>query len=175
MVGGKNKINKEEQNPLTPTHMHSVKGVEYPKLSLNRGWTLETSENVKSGMGSMGWKEAWYMWEEWGAPPPATELGKQEDEDDKNGTDGGFRLEEQMTDGWETAEERGSRGRNSSCPNEWLRDCLKVGLGLDEWGVPSPCCPASRELSTNLWEPKASWGSMWRWRRDIILGAVGTK
>ncbi len=144
----------------------------YPKLSLREECVLETSEKVKSGMGSMGWKEAWYIWEEWGATTPPTELGKQEEEEDR---DWGFRLEVQMMEGWDTAEERGGRGRQSSCPNDWLRDCLKVALDLGGYGFPSPCCPANRQLSTNLWEPMASWGSMWRWRRDIMLGAVGTK
>lgn len=146
----------------------------YPKLSLREGCALEISENVKSGMGSMGWKEAWCVWEEWGATAPPTELGKQEEED-KEERCWGFKLEEQMMEGWDTAEERGGRGRQSSCPNEWLRDCLRVALDLAGCGIPSPCCPANRQLSTNLWEPMASWGSMWRWRRDIILGAVGRK
>lgn len=147
----------------------------YPKLSLHEECALETSEKVKSGMGSMGWKKAWCVWEEWGATAPPTELGKQEEEEDKEERDWGFRLEEQMMEGWDTAEERGGRGRHSSCPNDWLRDCLRVALDLGGCGVPSPCCPANRQLSTNLWEPMASWGSMWRWRRDIILGAVGKK
>lgn len=50
----------------TPTHMQSVWRMEtdgYPKLSLHEECTLETSENDKSGIGSMGWKEAWYAWE----------------------------------------------------------------------------------------------------------------
>lgn len=123
----------------------------------------------------MGWKEAWCVWDECGATAPPKELGKQEIEEDKEERDWGFRLEEQMTEGWDKAEEREGRGRHSSCPNEWLRDCLRVALDLGGCGVPSPCCPANRQLSTNLWEPMASWGSMWRWRRDIILGAVGKK
>lgn len=146
----------------------------YPKLLSHEERALETSERMKSGMGSMGWKEAWYTWEEWGAAPPPTELGKQEAEEDKEDRDGGFGLDVQMMEGWDTAEDRGGRGRHSSCPNDWLRDCLRVALDLDGCGVPSPCCPANRQLSTNLWEPMASWGSMWRWRSDIILGAVGT-
>lgn len=123
----------------------------------------------------MGWKEAWCVWDEWGATVPPRELGKQEIEEDKVERDWGFRLEEQMTEGWDKAEEREGRGRHSSCPNEWLRDCLRVALDLGGCGAPSPCCPVNRQLSTNLWEPMASWGSMWRWRRDIILGAVGKK
>lgn len=170
-MGGLKKTNKTKQ----PTHMPGVLRTQrqtrrYPKLSLREGCTLETSEKVKSGMGSMGWKEAWCVWEEWEPTVPPAELGKHEEEWE---TDWG--LEEQMMEGWDTAEERGDRGRQSSCPNEWLRDCLKVALDLGGCGVPSPCCPADRQLSTNLWEPMASWGSMCRWRRDIILGAVGTK
>lgn len=145
----------------------------YPKLPLHK--SLETSEKVKSGMGSMGWKVVWYIWEEWGPWAPPTELGKQEEEEDNEDRDWGFGFEVNMMVGWDTAEDREGRGRLSRCPNEWLRDSLKKALDLDGYGVPSPCCPAKGQLSTNLWEPMASWGSMWRWRRDIILGAVGTK
>lgn len=172
------KKNRNDQagGEQTPTRTCDVcRGLErgrYPKLSLRN---LETSEDVRSGMGSIGWKEGWYIWEEWWATLPPTELGKHEEEEDKEEMDWGFGLELQMMEGWDTAEERGVRGTKSSCPNDWLRDCLKVDLDLDGYEVPSPCCPANRQLSTNLWEPMASWGSMWRWRRDIILGAVGTK
>lgn len=160
------------------THAHAMwvknwKRDGYPKLSLREECAFERSEEEKSGMGSMGWKEAWYIWEEWGATVAPTELGKQEDDKDKEDRDWGFRLEVQMIEGCDTAEERGGRGRQSSWPIDWLRDCMRVAL--DGYGVPSPCCPAKRQLSTNLWEPVASWGSMCRWRRDIILGAVGTK
>lgn len=160
------------------THAHAVcveNWKKYPKLSLCEECALETSEEVKSGMGSMGWKEAWNKWEEWGATAAPTAQGELEEGEDKEDRDWGLRLEAQMMEGWDTAEKRGGRGRHSSCPNDWLRDCLRVALDLDGYGVPSPCCPANRQLSTNLWEPMASWGSMWRWRRDIILGAVGTK
>lgn len=139
----------------------------YPRLLC--AW--ETSE--KSGMGSMGWKELWYKWEEWEATLPPTEPGRQEEDESREDRDCGFGLAVQMTLGWDKAEERGGRGRHSSCPNEWLRDLRALDLAVCE--VPSPCCPADRQLSTNLWEPMASWGSMWRWRRDIILGAVSTK
>lgn len=118
----------------TPTHMQSVWRMEtdgYPKLSLHEECTLETSENDKSGIGSMGWKEAWYAWE-WGVALPPTKLGKQEEDEDKDDDDWGIWLEVKIMEGWETAEERGGRGRQSSCPNEWLRECLKVALGL-EW------------------------------------------
>lgn len=147
----------------------------YPKLPLHEESAWETSEKVRSGMGSIGWKEIWCIWEECGATAPPTELAKQEEEEDKEECGWGLGTELQMMEGWDTAEERGGRGRKSSWPNDWLRDCLKLGLDLGGKEDPSPCCPASRLLSTNLWEPMASCGSMWRWRRDIILGAVGTK
>lgn len=145
----------------------------YPRLSLCERW--KTSDKEKSGMGSIGWKERWCICEEWGPRAPPTELGKQEEEYDNWETGGELGLEEQMMEGWDTAEERGGRGRQSRCPNDWLRVGLKAALDLGGCRVPSPCCSASRELSTNLWEPMASWGSMWRWRRDIILGAVDTE
>lgn len=159
----------------TPTHTCVVcRGLEkdrYPKLSLR---DLETSD-VRSGMGSIGWKEWWYIWEEWWATPPPTVLGKHEKEEDKADMEWGFWLALQMMEGWDTAEERGVRGTKSRWPKDWLRDCLKEDLDLGGYGVPSACCPANRQLSTNLCEPMASWGSIWRWRRDIIPGAVGTK
>lgn len=169
------KMNLKRQKLVRVNHTHAlcvcreVERGEYPKLPLHDECTLETSEKVKSGIGSMGWKELWCKWEEWWATLPPTALGKQEEEEEDR--ERGLGLMLQMTEGWDTAEDRGGKGRHSSCPMEWLRDCLKVALDLDWRGVASPW----RQLSTNLWEPMASCGSMWRCRRDIILGAVDTK
>lgn len=41
-----------------PTHMRCVWTDRYPILSLREECALEASEKMKSGIGSMGWKEA---------------------------------------------------------------------------------------------------------------------
>lgn len=71
----------------------------------------------------------------------------------------------------------GSCPVDSNDPKDALRHWRSGALEWD-WGcglLASPCVPASRQPSTNLWEPMASCGSMWRWRSDIILGAEDTK